>query len=346
MGKKEKMKKQKQQNRRHYRGEAVAEEEEMLSSAYNLPKSEEEEEEDEGGEEENQHSKEESPSKFLLYQKSVQAPKGDISYLQKFFLMYVGGRFPLHLQEDFCGTALLSTEWLRSDPRRTAVGIDLDLEALQWCLENNLNLIGPDGYSRISLFHGNVLQPSEASLVEHKLHGYIKNMTLNDQEGRFETVDQVVNSESTMQVGCKDSVDEEAEKKNCKLPAKDIICAFNYSCCCLQKRTDLVLYFKHALNALSRRGGIFVMDLYGGTSSEHKLRLQRKFPNFTVVIARDQRLLGRSWFQICTFLDSRDARHTRKPECRGIWRRSRCKVRRSCIFPTARCMECICCCIS
>lgn len=37
----------------------------------------------------------------------VQSPKGDISYLQKFFLMYVGGRQPLHFQEDFCGTALL-----------------------------------------------------------------------------------------------------------------------------------------------------------------------------------------------------------------------------------------------
>lgn len=37
----------------------------------------------------------------------LQSPKGDISYMQKFFLMYVGGRMPLHLQEDFCGTALL-----------------------------------------------------------------------------------------------------------------------------------------------------------------------------------------------------------------------------------------------
>lgn len=37
----------------------------------------------------------------------TQSPKGDISYLLKFFLMYVGGRQPLHLQEDFCGTALL-----------------------------------------------------------------------------------------------------------------------------------------------------------------------------------------------------------------------------------------------
>nr|GEV89622.1 ribonuclease H-like domain-containing protein [Tanacetum cinerariifolium] len=55
------------------------------------------------------------------------SPKGDISYIQMFFLTYVGGRAPLHLQEDFCGTALLSTEWLRSDSRRTSVGLDFDL---------------------------------------------------------------------------------------------------------------------------------------------------------------------------------------------------------------------------
>ncbi|KAF8406415.1 hypothetical protein HHK36_008502 [Tetracentron sinense] len=84
---------------------------------------------------------------------SFTSPKGDISYLQKFFLMYVGRRLPLHLQEDFFGTAFLrvvqstylmdlptwvisnpsvfdTTEWLRSDPRRIAVGVDLELEAL------------------------------------------------------------------------------------------------------------------------------------------------------------------------------------------------------------------------
>ncbi|XP_050215194.1 uncharacterized protein LOC126666231 isoform X2 [Mercurialis annua] len=182
------------------------------------------------------------PSKFLLYQQSVQSPKGDISYLHKFFLMYVGGRSPLHFQEDFCGTAFLSTEWLRSDPRRTAVGVDLDLEALNWCMENNINKVGADGYSRISLFHGNVLQPHEAELLSNK-----------------------------------------CLKENVQLPARDIVCAFNYSCCCLHRRADLVLYFKHVLDSLSKSGGIFAMDLYGGSSSEGKLRLQRRFPNFTYI---------------------------------------------------------------
>ncbi|XP_057806199.1 uncharacterized protein LOC131021124 [Salvia miltiorrhiza] len=218
------------------------------------------------------------PSKFSLYQQSVQSPKGDISYLQKFFLMYVGGRAPLHLQEDFCGTALLSVEWLHGDARRTAIGLDLDVEALNWCLENNVNRIGPDVCSRISLLHGNVLQPLESKLVNFSPDEILQKMTLEDDEGD--------SMDGTTSSGVQDSAEagQNANSLNdVQLPPRDIVCAFNYSCCCLHNRKELILYFKHALNTLSRKGGIFVMDLYGGTSSEGVLRLQRKFPNFTYV---------------------------------------------------------------
>lgn len=110
----------------------------------------------------------------------------------------------------------------------------------------------------------------------------IGSITLNDHEGHLETAEQVVDSECTKQMISCNSIDNEAVKKIQSLPARDIVCAFNYSCCCLQRREELVLYFKHALSSLSKRGGIFVMDLYGGTSSERKLRLQRRFSNFTV----------------------------------------------------------------
>lgn len=215
------------------------------------------------------------PSKFSLYQQSVQSPKGDISYLQKFFLMYVGGRAPLHLQEDFCGTALLSTEWLRTDPRRTAIGVDFDLEALMWCMENNVDKVGNDIRSGISLFHGNVLQPLEARLVKLDPEDLIQKVTI--QESKDVTPE--VPAENSM--GSATSVSGGVFKKDVSLPARDIVCAFNYSCCCLHKRKELVVYFKYALDALSKKGGIFVMDLYGGTSSEHEIKLQRKFPNFT-----------------------------------------------------------------
>ncbi|CAM8897959.1 unnamed protein product [Rhodiola kirilowii] len=150
----------------------------QVSAVENLPSDEEEEEEEEEAKvDDEKEACEDLPSKFSLYQQSVQSPKGDISYLLKFFLMYVGGRVPLHFQEDFCGTALLSTEWIRNDTRRTAIGLDLDLEALEWCLENN----------------------------------------------------------------------------HCP-----------------------------------KGGGIFVMDLYGGTSSECGLKLQRKFPNFTYIWEQEE----------------------------------------------------------
>ncbi|CAI0398260.1 unnamed protein product [Linum tenue] len=220
------------------------------------------------------------PSKYLLYQQSVQSPKGDISYLQKFFLMYVGGRVPLHFQEDFCGTALLSTEWLRGDSRRTAVGVDLDLEALEWCMENNINKVGADVYSRISLFHGNVLQPLEAKLLRSESEELMSS-TIELEEGAEDHVPagDVLDSSTRTDLPC--SPDDKYLKRNCPLPARDIVCAFNFSCCCLHKRGELVLYFKNVLECLSKKGGIFVMDLYGGTSSEQKLRLQRRFPNFT-----------------------------------------------------------------
>ncbi|KAL1203506.1 hypothetical protein V5N11_009867 [Cardamine amara subsp. amara] len=224
---------------------------------------EEEEEEKEGNE------SSDLPSKFLLYQQSVQSPKGDISYLQKFFLMYIGGRQPLHFQEDFCGTALLSAEWLKTDTRRTAIGLDLDLEALEWCMDNNISKLGSDVYSRMSLFHGNVLSPLEAKQVKSKSHELIQNISLDDGVNE-DLVDPSV-----------ESLEKDGPESPDSLPKRDLVCAFNFSCCCLHKRSELVSYFKNARDALSKKGGIFVMDLYGGASAEGQLKLQRKFPNFT-----------------------------------------------------------------
>ncbi|KAL9273023.1 hypothetical protein AKJ16_DCAP13495, partial [Drosera capensis] len=221
------------------------------------------------------------PSKFMLYQQSVQSPKGDISYLCKFFLMYVGGRMPLHLQEDFCGTAFLSAEWLHSDARRTAIGLDLDKEALLWCVENNVYHIGADINSRIHLFHGNVLHPHKATLVNLNHDDPVQEVIQGDEADNMQDAISglTLNSAASSNHGT---------MRELSLPGRDIVCAFNYSCCCLHERKHLVLYFKNARYALSKKGGIFVMDLYGGTSSENELKLQRKFPNFTYIWEQEE----------------------------------------------------------
>ncbi|KAH9707729.1 protein SOB FIVE-LIKE 1 [Citrus sinensis] len=127
-----------------------------------------------------------------------------------------------------------------------------------------------DGYSRISLFHGNVLQPLEAKLVRYEPQKPVRNISLEECDNTLET--------STIESAVQDSFTasrvDNCTKRNSSLSARDIICAFNYSRCCLHKRADLVLYFKHVLHALSKKGS---------TSSEQKLRLQRRFANFTVL---------------------------------------------------------------
>ncbi|CAM6110856.1 unnamed protein product [Calypogeia fissa] len=218
-------------------------------------------------------------NKHALYQRAVQKPKGDISYLQKFFLNYVGGRTPLHLREDFCGTALICAEWVRGDTRRTAVGLDLDEEALTWGLQHNVVKAGSDAYNRVHLFCGDVINPiskARPKQVDPKALSHASNGVVAQKdtpEKRHVDEPETLEEKGGAEIG-------QATALAKDIQAADVICAFNYSCCCLQKRSDLVRYFKEALKAISTEGGIFAMDLYGGASSECALKLRRRFDDF------------------------------------------------------------------
>jgi hypothetical protein len=95
-----------------------------------------------------------------LYQQSVQAPEADIEFFTETYEK-LRGRKPLTMREDFCGTALLSVEWCQSDPERYAFGIDLSEETLDWGREHNIAPAGESVARRITLRHGNVLDPVE-----------------------------------------------------------------------------------------------------------------------------------------------------------------------------------------
>lgn len=95
-----------------------------------------------------------------LYQQSVQAPEADIEFFTETYEQ-LRGKKPLTMREDFCGTALLSVEWCRSDPERLAFGVDLSQETLDWGREHNIIPAGESVAQRITLRHGNVLDPVE-----------------------------------------------------------------------------------------------------------------------------------------------------------------------------------------
>jgi hypothetical protein len=76
-----------------------------------------------------------SPSSFdknTLYQRAVQSPKGELSWLRKFFAGSSSARRPaFSLREDFSGTSLLAASWAAADVRNTAVGLDLCADSLR-----------------------------------------------------------------------------------------------------------------------------------------------------------------------------------------------------------------------
>ncbi|KAL2934717.1 Coatomer subunit gamma, partial [Bienertia sinuspersici] len=92
----------------------------------------------------------------------------------------------------------------------------------------------------------------EASLVKSSHpENLMENVTIQENEDSAQKIP-VENS-----LGLAASVSGGNLKKDFSLPGRDIVCAFNYNCCCLQKRKELVAYSKHAFDALSRKGGIF-----------------------------------------------------------------------------------------
>lgn len=84
-----------------------------------------------------------------LYQRSVQAPEFEVYFFDKTFRK-LRKRCPYSMREDFCGTALLCAEWVDSHRERTALGVDLDPEVLEWGIENNLMPVGEPG-NRVDL---------------------------------------------------------------------------------------------------------------------------------------------------------------------------------------------------
>ena len=98
----------------------------------------------------------ETADRHALYQDSVQTPQADVEFFTRVF-NEERGRKPLSLREDFCGTAFLSSTWVKSDPKRTAIGIDIEPGVLAWGREHNLAKLAEKAAARVELHEANVL---------------------------------------------------------------------------------------------------------------------------------------------------------------------------------------------
>ena len=93
--------------------------------------------------------------KFLCYQKSVQSAEHEVDFFEQAY-KEAFRRKPYSLREDFCGTFSVCCEWVKSNSKRTAVGVDLCSETLQWGRDNNLAELTAGQEKRVRLFEQDV----------------------------------------------------------------------------------------------------------------------------------------------------------------------------------------------
>ena len=105
----------------------------------------------------------ETADRHDCYQQSVQAPEHEIEFFEQAY-RETFRRMPISLREDFCGTFAICCEWVKTKPRRTAIGVDLCANTLKWGRENNLSQLTAAQKKRIRLIKQDVRKRNRPSV--------------------------------------------------------------------------------------------------------------------------------------------------------------------------------------
>jgi hypothetical protein len=97
----------------------------------------------------------EKADKFACYQKSVQTPEHEVEFFEQAYRDAYRKK-PYKLREDFCGTFAVCCKWAASDQRRTALGVDICDETLQWGRDHNLAKLTDTQRKRVRLLQQDV----------------------------------------------------------------------------------------------------------------------------------------------------------------------------------------------
>lgn len=92
-----------------------------------------------------------------LYEAAVQNVEEECKFVARTFAE-LKGRPAVSWREDFCGTASAACEWVRAGEGRTAIGVDLDPEVLDWGRRNRVSRLNAAQQARLKLIEANVLE--------------------------------------------------------------------------------------------------------------------------------------------------------------------------------------------
>jgi SAM-dependent methyltransferase len=96
--------------------------------------------------------------KYFYYTASVQDPPGDMRFLTKVYRDYNGRKAkPRTLREDFSGAFANCCAWVKADPDRRAIAVDIDPEPLEYGRTHYLPKLKPEQQERIEIVQKDVL---------------------------------------------------------------------------------------------------------------------------------------------------------------------------------------------
>jgi SAM-dependent methyltransferase len=90
-----------------------------------------------------------------LYEQAVQTVDVEVEFLRDNYRA-LRGRDALSLREDFCGTASLACEWVRTGRERHAIGVDIDAAVLDWGRRNRVARLPEKARARLELLNDDV----------------------------------------------------------------------------------------------------------------------------------------------------------------------------------------------
>lgn len=94
--------------------------------------------------------------KYYYYEAAVQTPE---QHAAMFSLIYadIRGVSPRVLREDFCGTFMISCEWVKKHPANRALSVDIDSEPLAYGRKHHLRKLNPKQKKQIQLLQQSVI---------------------------------------------------------------------------------------------------------------------------------------------------------------------------------------------
>ena len=88
-----------------------------------------------------------------LYEESVQCTEFEVSFINKLFKRYNKVKCK-SLREDFCASALISSEWVRDNKDNIAIAVDLDRNMIKEAKKTALSRLSSEQQKRIKICYG------------------------------------------------------------------------------------------------------------------------------------------------------------------------------------------------